>query len=48
MRGKEDKLTAGTNITRITPAYAGKSIPVEVIVYGKQDHPRLCGEKLIP
>ena len=30
---------------RITPAYAGKSAPVEVIAGLPLDHPRVCGEK---
>ena len=32
--------------TRITPAYAGKSIHICKMTKGKKDHPRLCGEKL--
>ena len=31
--------------TRITPAYAGKSACRGTADVGKQDHPRLCGEK---
>ena len=46
MRGKVSASCGRVEAVRITPAYAGKSIPVEVIVYGKQDHPRLCGEKM--
>ena len=31
---------------RITPACAGKSGQLEVSKDGKEDHPRVCGEKL--
>ena len=33
---------------RITPAYAGKRIPHGAVFVFLGDHPRLCGEKLIP
>ena len=32
---------------RITPAYAGKSLSVGVLWIHNEDHPRLCGEKLL-
>ena len=31
---------------RITPAYAGKSHPLSIIIITGQDPPRLCGEKV--
>ena len=30
----------------ITPAYAGKSCPPQAPTFTRQDHPRVCGEKL--
>ena len=30
---------------RITPAYAGKSLPCPALLRFRQDHPRVCGEK---
>ena len=47
MRGKDDLVSGVAAGTRITPAYAGKSINnlKRVIVAG--DHPRLCGEKFL-
>ena len=48
MRGKVGLIVAGIAALRITPAYAGKSrrkFPRSCTV---QDHPRLCGEKLLP
>ena len=45
MRGKE-VIKATKNLpARITPAYAGKSAVVELLLITRQDHPRLCGEK---
>ena len=32
---------------RITPAYAGKSGELYVLFKSIQDHPRLCGEKVL-
>ena len=47
MRGK-GIITIKYNIeTRITPAYAGKSIDRIKFFFGVRDHPRLCGEKLL-
>ena len=34
-------------MVRITPAYAGKSYFHEHSPHKNQDHPRLCGEKLL-
>ena len=45
MRGKVPVFGALMLIGRITPAYAGKSVPDSVIVNFVKDHPRLCGEK---
>ena len=46
MRGKvQAKLHRGILI-RITPAYAGKSLPCFAGFIQSQDHPRLCGEKV--
>ena len=45
MRGKAVSVAAGEPLTRITPAYAGKSrvyISADLL---RRDHPRLCGEK---
>ena len=46
MRGKVGCWSAGGCPSRITPAYAGKSIPVNFFVFMLWDHPRLCGEKM--
>ena len=46
MRGKADLSQLFSGFRRITPAYAGKSQIVVNFVCGKQDHPRLCGEKV--
>ena len=45
MRGKDAKLVLLYYPPRITPAYAGKSIPAARSAAGKSDHPRVCGEK---
>ena len=45
MRGKEAKDRAKTFWGGITPAYAGKSITMAMLVTSGKDHPRLCGEK---
>ena len=46
MRGKATYYTVVLGDTRITPAYAGKSIKTSPITMPAEDHPRLCGEKL--
>ena len=46
MRGKANPDSPGTQAYRITPAYAGKSDFGRAFLYGYEDHPRLCGEKL--
>ena len=45
MRGKDEVLRNFITDMRITPAYAGKSLPLEFDAYRSKDHPRLCGEK---
>ena len=47
MRGKGAE--GGTNLRniRITPAYAGKSLPHLPRLLWGWDHPRLCGEKFL-
>ena len=49
MRGKDSVVTIFHCSIRITPAYAGKRIPLCCPLSGFWDHPRLCGEKrLVP
>ena len=48
MRGKVILYIDRHAIFRITPAYAGKSQCLFVTCLYVRDHPRLCGEKLIP
>ena len=45
MRGKDDAVNLLRLDVRITPAYAGKSILSGKLHLGKEDHPRVCGEK---
>ena len=45
MRGKAEVMQIITDLTRITPAYAGKSSVANSVVTRAMDHPRLCGEK---
>ena len=45
MRGKEEYSPLKNDLTRITPAYAGKSLRFLTRNQHFQDHPRLCGEK---
>ena len=47
MRGKGKLENLTRTIIRITPAYAGKSLHVVWFFVNVQDHPRLCGEKLV-
>ena len=47
MRGKDAAALAAVRTPRITPAYAGKSLPCFAGFIQSQDHPRLCGEKTI-
>ena len=45
MRGKENTTKQMTAEVRITPAHAGKRGLVKYVPFGKEDHPRTCGEK---
>ena len=45
VRGKAAPAPAEQRRERITPACAGKSEWKKKILYARQDHPRLCGEK---
>ena len=45
MRGKATVFRPQDIYTRITPAYAGKSIALNGRVIVRKDHPRVCGEK---
>ena len=47
MRGKGDNPLRQGALSRITPAYAGKSVAQNAIQLLKRDHPRLCGEKYL-
>ena len=47
MRGKVSHCATGKISKRITPAYAGKSLGVGVLWIHDEDHPRLCGEKIV-
>ena len=46
MRGKEVCKKVNPISTRITPAYAGKSVHLQAAYACREDHPRVCGEKL--
>ena len=45
MRGKGIFFRSISAFSRITPAYAGKSVPPDGLKINIRDHPRLCGEK---
>ena len=45
MRGKAEEIARLDEKSRITPAYAGKSLSPDSGSLLHQDHPRLCGEK---
>ena len=47
MRGKVMKSGTSSLNSRITPAYAGKSILYAAGAFCSWDHPRVCGEKII-
>ena len=47
MRGKAGSDACPDPCGRITPAYAGKRKPCLLMVWQFQDHPRVCGEKLL-
>ena len=44
MRGKRQKIKAAMNKSRITPADAGKTASIAVLIASRTDHPRGCGE----
>ena len=48
MRGKVLVGVVLPQCDRITPAYAGKSRTHTAVSSAYKDHPRLCGEKLLP
>ena len=48
MRGKATRCEYRYASKGITPAYAGKSWGFRLKTHATKDHPRLCGEKLIP
>ena len=47
MRGKVADLLDKWDVSRITPAYAGKSDWNVLVVVRQWDHPRICGEKFL-
>ena len=47
MRGKGTKCVKIDHNSRITPAYAGKSLAPSKEHHPLWDHPRLCGEKSV-
>ena len=48
VRGKAFSMWLYTPCMRITPAYAGKSFLYVFLSLFKKDHPRVCGEKVVP
>ena len=44
MRGKQARRIAAIRGRGITPACAGKTIPIQRVACAAQDHPRVCGE----
>ena len=44
MRGKPAGTRLVTPLTRITPAYAGKTKESSILCSIDKDHPRVCGE----
>ena len=45
MRGKGNNARSLRRTIGITPAHAGKSLQINALVRGEEDHPRACGEK---
>ena len=45
MRGKGSNYMQESDVSGITPAYAGKRSPISMKYLSYKDHPRLCGEK---
>ena len=48
MRGKRRQNPSGLPCRRITPAHAGKTIYGAIMGSVAKDHPRACGENLVP
>ncbi len=48
VRGEEGKPMNGLPLFRITPAGAGRSCSKKSVKQSRQDHPRGCGEKVLP
>ena len=46
MRGKHQGIRGGDMDHRITPAYAGKTFSVYILLVQIWDHPRVCGENI--
>ena len=46
VRGKDTPIGETGAMSGITPACAGKRMAFAVLIHSKQDHPRMCGEKL--
>ena len=46
VRGKGYHRPERQQLARITPAYAGKSLRPGGVAGTRQDHPRMCGEKI--
>ena len=47
MRGKDFNQSRRGRVLGITPAYAGKSDEIRLVLDCKRDHPRICGEKFV-
>ena len=47
MRGKDTRPLRKAASKGITPAHAGKSRQITILLSGSQDHPRACGEKRV-
>ncbi len=45
VRGKGSHISCADRFSRITPACAGKSIIMRLLIRLSEDHPRVCGEK---
>ena len=46
VRGKEEHEEVNIVLDRITPACAGKREEQNKVICEKEDHPRMCGEKV--
>ena len=47
MRGKDSWCVEHRHSARITPAYAGKRLFAVPNCFDVEDHPRVCGEKIL-